>query len=506
MFKSLTSRITALPLSVRFMLLATLAILVVSIGFFYFSLTRLSTAIQAQYLSRAEAIARTLADSSAYFVTIGDRTQLESFTRRLVSGDLLYAEISSTVPGLPITVSYPKVAPIPLGLSPSDSPVWRRTENGTEYLYPIYWAEAEAPSPEGVLMGPSAPTGQRARVGFVRLVFSGEPVRVALRREYPILFLLALLILGVGIILMRVLFLEFVQPVTRLTTAVQIFAQGRVPPVIQTRRSGEVKLLIEEFQKMTEILRRRENELREINRELAEANRVKSTFLASISHELKTPLHAIIGYTQLLLEGAEGPLTPAQIQDLQTVLGAGKHLLSLISQILEYARLEAGRETLSPEPFTLQDLLRECYEIFAPQVANKGIEFRLVLPEMGVRLLADPLKIRQIVLNLLSNALKFTVSGSIVLSAEVNDRLVRISVQDTGPGIPPESLPRVFEPFVVLDSELTRRHGGAGLGLAISSSYAQLHGGRLYANSEVGKGSVFILEIPFVTPVGEDEP
>jgi len=233
---------------------------------------------------------------------------------------------------------------------------------------------------------------------------------------------------------------------------------------------------------------------------------VKSTFLASISHELKTPLHAIIGYTQLLLEGAEGPLTPAQIQDLQTVLGAGKHLLSLISQILEYARLEAGRETLSPEPFTLQDLLRECYEIFAPQVANKGIEFRLVLPETGVRLLADPLKIRQIVLNLLSNALKFTVSGSIVLSAEVNDRLVRISVQDTGPGIPPESLPRVFEPFVVLDSELTRRHGGAGLGLAISSSYAQLHGGRLYANSEVGKGSVFILEIPFVTPVGEDEP
>jgi signal transduction histidine kinase len=506
MFKAITFRLTALPLSVRFTVAAILLILVFSLGFFYLSLTRLSSAIRTQYLSRAQAIARTLADSSAYFVAIGDRTQLESLTRGLVSDDLLYTEISSTVPGLPITVSYPKAPPFPLFLSVSDQPIWRSTKTGTEYLYPIYWREASPVSPEEVLMGPTAPAGQPVRVGFVRLAFSGEPVRAALRREHSIILLMAFLILIVGSFFTRVLFLQVVHPVTRLTTAVQEFAQGRTPPRIRTPQSGEIKILVDEFQMMTEVLRRREDELRQINRELAEANRVKSTFLASISHELKTPLHAIIGYAQLLLEGSEGPLTSEQEKDLQTVLGAGKHLLSLISQILEYARIEAGRETLAPEPFTLQDLLRECYEIFAPQVAEKRIQFRLSLPDSWVRLLADPIKIRQIILNLLSNALKFTESGFITLSASADDKSVRISVQDTGPGIPSESLPRVFEPFVVLDSELTRRHGGAGLGLAISSSYAHLHGGRLSACSELGKGATFTLEIPFVIPVGEDEP
>lgn len=506
MTRRLLNRVTALPLSVRFMGIATLFILIVSLGFFSFSLSRLSSAIRAQYLSRAEAIARTLADSSAYFVAIGDRTQLETLTRGLVSGDLLYAEISSTVPGLPITVSYPENPPFELLLTVSDSAGWRSTMQGTEYIYPIYWREAKPATPEEVLMGPTTPAGRPVRVGFVRLAFSGEPVRDALRREYPVLVVIALLILLVGALLVRLLFLQVVQPVTQLTTAVQEFAQGRTPARIQTPQSGELKILVDEFQKMTEVLRRREDELRQINRELAEANRVKSTFLASISHELKTPLHAIIGYSQLLLEGTEGPLTAEQTKDLQTMLGAGKHLLSLISQILEYARIEAGRETLSVEPFTLQELLRECYEIFAPQVAEKGIAFRLSLPEAPLRMVADPLKIRQVVLNLLSNALKFTESGFISLFASSDEQWVRISVGDSGPGIPAESLPRIFEPFVVLDSELTRRHGGAGLGLAISASYARLHGGRLSARSEVGKGTTFTLEIPFVVPIGEDEP
>lgn len=488
------------------MVVATVLVLGLSIGFSYFSIMRLTSAIREQYLSRMKAIAGTLADSSAYFVAVGDRTQLEMLTRKLVSGDLLYAEITSTVPGLPITVSYPGSPPFPLHLTPSDVARWRPSEKGTEYLYPIYWREVKASAPEEVLMGPSEVAGKPVLVGFVRLAFSGEPVRDALRREYFAVLLMALLIAAIGGIVARLVYIQVVRPVTQLTAAVQEFALGRNPRRVQTPQSGEIKILVDEFQKMTEVLRRREEELREINRELTEANRVKSTFLASISHELKTPLHAIIGYAQLLLEGAEGPLTSEQVKDLRTILGAGKHLLSLISQILEYARIEAGKESLSLEPFTLEDVLRECYEIFAPQVAEKHLEFRLKLPDTTVRLLADPLKIRQIIFNLLSNALKFTETGFVALSAEVDNGVVRISVQDTGPGIPAEGLPRVFEPFVVLDSELTRKHGGAGLGLAISASYAQLHNGRLTARSSPGKGTTFILEIPLVVPLGEDEP
>ncbi|HEU0076901.1 MAG TPA: GAF domain-containing sensor histidine kinase, partial [Longimicrobiaceae bacterium] len=226
------------------------------------------------------------------------------------------------------------------------------------------------------------------------------------------------------------------------------------------------------------------------------ANRAKSEFLATRSHELRTPLTAIIGYGELLADGITGPVSDEQAHQLGRIKASAMHLLGLIDEVLTFARLEAGRETVRAEPIDVRGAVRNAGELVAPLAAGKGLALRVEPPPGRLWLDTDPGKLHQILVNLLSNAVKFTDAGTVELSAGAQDGKVVFRVRDTGIGIPPEQLERVFEPFTQVESSPTRRFGGTGLGLSVSRRLARLLGGDLAAQSVPGEGSAFTLVLP----------
>ena len=232
-----------------------------------------------------------------------------------------------------------------------------------------------------------------------------------------------------------------------------------------------------------------------------DANRAKSAFLAVMSHELRTPLNAIGGYVQLMEMGIHGPVTDAQREALDRVARSQKHLLRLINDVLELARIESGRVDFVLETVDMAGLMADVTPMVEPQMDAKALVFTVgVAPGTAVR--ADREKLQQIVINLLSNALKFTPRGgtvSVTLARRTGEpEMVLLRVADSGIGIPPEKQAQVFEPFVQVDMSRTRRSEGSGLGLAISRDLARGMGGDLTVQSEMGKGSTFTLWLPAV--------
>ncbi|MEO6778336.1 MAG: ATP-binding protein [Gemmatimonadaceae bacterium] len=231
--------------------------------------------------------------------------------------------------------------------------------------------------------------------------------------------------------------------------------------------------------------------------EASSANRAKSDFLAIMSHELRTPLNAIGGYAELLELGIHGPVTGEQLEDLDRIKRSQRHLLSLINDLLNYAKLEAGHVSYRIEVVSVHDALATLELLVAPQFLNKGVThaFHTITPTLAVN--ADAEKLRQILVNLMSNAVKFTPSGgSVTVSTQERGEDVAIAVTDTGIGIPAPKLNAIFEPFVQLSRDLTHNQEGTGLGLAISRDLARAMGGELTAASEVGRGSTFTLVLP----------
>lgn len=228
-----------------------------------------------------------------------------------------------------------------------------------------------------------------------------------------------------------------------------------------------------------------------------EANRVKSEFLATMSHELRTPLNAIGGYSQLLALGIHGPVTPGQIETLRRIDRSQRHLLGLINDILNLARLEAGRLDYKVKDVDVEEMMRDVSPMIEPQLQTKGIRYIVRVPP-GVCVRADGDKLQQIILNLLSNAVKFTDPGGTITvetSMDPVERIVQISVSDTGRGIPPEKLDNIFEPFIQVDASHSRTEQGAGLGLTISRDLARGMGGDIKVSSKVGSGSTFVVSV-----------
>jgi len=252
-----------------------------------------------------------------------------------------------------------------------------------------------------------------------------------------------------------------------------------------------------ELEAQTADLERTTSDLESALHEARAASRAKSEFLAAVSHELRTPLNAIIGYTQLLDLGVHGELATAQHEDLRRVDRSAKHLLGLINDILNFAKVESGHLEFHLEPVDLQSVLVRVEELVTPQVQQKRIAYSVTRDCAGTRVKADADKLLQIYVNLLSNAVRFTAeNGSIHVDCAVRGDTVESSVSDTGAGIPADKLEDIFEPFVQVDRSYTSAGEGTGLGLSISRELARGMGGDLTARSELGKGSTFVLTLP----------
>ncbi len=242
-------------------------------------------------------------------------------------------------------------------------------------------------------------------------------------------------------------------------------------------------------------------------RELQELDRLKSAFLANMSHELRTPLNSILGFTDVMLEGLDGELTDYMDNDLRLIQKNGQHLLHLINDVLDMAKIESGRMNLNPERFKVHDIFEDVNSITS-SLANAR-NTALIVDETSdgeVEVYADSTRIKQVMINLVNNAIKFTADGKIIMGvSRMDGARVLISVKDTGLGIPPDHLESVFQEFSQVDTSTTRKVGGTGLGLPISRRLIEMHGGRLWADSTgvEGEGSTFFIELPLEARITE---
>jgi signal transduction histidine kinase len=241
-------------------------------------------------------------------------------------------------------------------------------------------------------------------------------------------------------------------------------------------------------------------ELQQRAEELQELDRLKSGFLANMSHELRTPLNSILGFADVMLMELDGPLTPNMNDDLKLIQKNGQHLLHLINDVLDMAKIESGRMNLNPEKFKLHDMLEEVNSITSTLASERNIALFIEEDsDREVEIYADNTRIRQVMINLVNNAIKFTEKGKIAIRASKQDSsTLLISVKDTGIGIPADKLEDIFLEFTQVDTSTTRKVGGTGLGLPISRRLIEMHGGRLWAESTgiPGEGSTFFVELP----------
>jgi len=240
------------------------------------------------------------------------------------------------------------------------------------------------------------------------------------------------------------------------------------------------------------------------SKELAEsASKAKSNFLANMSHELRTPLNSIIGFTELIHDGITGPVTEVQQEYLGNVLTSSRHLLQIISEILDLSRIEAGKLKLELAPVSLDGLLLQVQSMFAEQARCNGILLTVAAEHpRGMLLTADEVKLRQVIINLVANALKFTRNGgtvdicTTVYEQHPDGACLELTVKDTGIGIRDEDLPKLFQEFSQIEPVMTRNKEGTGLGLALSKRLVELHGGTISVTSSFGNGSTFSVILP----------
>ena len=254
--------------------------------------------------------------------------------------------------------------------------------------------------------------------------------------------------------------------------------------------------LEELVEERTSDLKTRTTELERANIRLQEMDRLKSIFLNSMSHELRTPLNSIIGFTGIILQGMSGEVSHEQRKQLSMVKNSANHLLGLINDILDISKIESGRVELSLEEFNLDDVAREVVESLSPTASEKGLELMTEVPE-GITLTSDRRRVKRALMNLVSNAVKFTDQGSVKITAGVTggDNL-EVRVIDTGVGIKKEDMNKLFQPFQQIDISLTKKHEGTGLGLYLTKKLTGLLGGDISAKSEYGRGSEFTFTIP----------
>ncbi|MFC1976145.1 sensor histidine kinase, partial [Chloroflexota bacterium] len=299
--------------------------------------------------------------------------------------------------------------------------------------------------------------------------------------------------------------------------AVPLVLRGEVIGVLGVKREEETRWAEEEVAAVeavaNQVTQALENARLSKEREktivqLKEVDRLKDEFLTGMSHELRTPLNSIIGFADVILQGIDGEVSEMAMNDIRLIHNSGQHLLTLINDILDLAKIEAGKMELVCEPLSIEETIRDVMASTNALIKSKPVEVVLDIVEGLPPIYADKLRLTQILINLVSNAAKFTEEGLITIKAdkyEIDPHLALISVADQGIGIPPQMVDTIFDRFRQIASVSTRKTGGTGLGLPICKQLVELHGGAIEVTSEEGVGSNFHFTIPFVDANTDNE-
>ena len=300
--------------------------------------------------------------------------------------------------------------------------------------------------------------------------------------------------------------LKIVNPLTLLKQGASKISDGDLKQRIQLQTKDEFEDLANQFNLMAhqlnEVYQGLENKIQDRTKELVEANKHKSNFLASMSHELRTPLNAIIGFSEVLEQEMFGEVNAKQREYLIDILNSGRHLLSLINDILDLSKVEAGKMELHLSTLDFQDTIKQAISIVAERAKNSEIKIIFNFTNEMDLYYGDERKLKQIMLNLLSNAIKFTPKGghiTVDINRQNND--YRVSVKDTGIGIAKEDQKKIFAEFSQVGTDVTRKAEGTGLGLALTLKFVELHGGKIWFESELNKGTTFIFTLPVTKEV-----
>ncbi len=460
---------------------------VMSVGLATVSAYRVSNDLREQLDQRGEALTTNLAQEAARVLRTDDSLERELslmlLTHRLI-GDVVYAQIvydgeivsESALDNAIRLEAFSNPAAVP--------PIRERTFAGQ-------------PTVEFIQVLPENPERN-----YVRLGLSLRDVHEKVNRNLYDMAAIALIFTGVGAALAFGLYTAILKPLERVIASIRLFQAGDVDARAEISSYPELQELGAAFDRMAEVIGHRNQELQRVNAELRTADEAKSRFLAMIGHELKTPLHSVRGYCQILLEELDGPITGEQRADIEAVLAAGNHLLALIDNILHFSA--SGEELLHVTELSLPELLQQAAHQVKPLAHRKGLEVN-VNPGDCRLVQADETKLKQILINLLHNAVKYTNSGSVTLSARKVGAGFEIRVLDTGPGIPDEEKEWIFEPFERMERVGSEELKGLGLGLAIVKGYVQAHGGSVrVGDAPEGGGACFELYFP-ETPVIDRE-
>jgi len=433
---------------------------------------RLNWELYEQLVRRGETVARHLADEVFFRAYIQGQTDLVPLAESALGEDVLYVEIIKDGAVLAQVGSLPQRPFLE---------VWQ------SILEPALQLERRHPG-RGLKLPSLLSTSS-----YVRIAISLDYLSYEMGRE-----LLWIGLAGLGIALIALVAAWWlsgviVRPLERVTEAMRRFGGGELEVRAPVAHPDELGRLAAAFNQMAEAIV-------EMKRELERASHAKSEFITLMGHELRTPLNVLLGYLELLLEGVGGKLTGEQHSYLESALHAGEHLQALLGNILGYAKLEMGVESLHLEEIPLDEFAQETVEAVRHHAHEKALKLDIAVPKLSLQ--ADRTKLRQILFNLLSNAMRHTPSGGkITLGARPQgDESITLWVSDEGPGIAPEAQTKVFEPFVRLEpSGVSNPEGqreGLGLGLSIVKRYAELHGGRAWVESIPNKGSTFFVSLP----------
>lgn len=440
---------------------------------------RMAYELDEQFVERAKGMAEHIAVEAERTLALGGPHNLPVMLDGVVGGHVLYAQIVQTrafVGTEPLTVQPPIVLAerrqSTLELPPEEAEeVGRgRLADGTPYL----------------------DVKRSWRLGYVRLGVSLEYIADEVRLDILIVSGVSTGLILIGTLVAFMLYRSILRPLEQLAVSVRAFGQGDFRARAHLRTHEEIESLAREFNRMAD-------SIVQMKEELERTSRAKSEFLTIMGHELRTPLNALLGHAQLLSEQLEGALNPAQRERLTAILRSGEHLSDLLESVLRFAKLEMGQERLISELCDVSSIVTEALSSVQAFAAQKGIELRFV-PAESVTIQADRTKLRQILINLLTNGIKYTDRGVVEVRVEHSTVELRCAVRDSGRGIAIEDQARLFEPFTRLGPTTTREGDGLGLGLAIVKRYVEMHGGRVWVESQLNRGSTFYFTIPYENP------